>query len=768
MGRNEHALRMLTLALVLTAVFGVGQGPAVERLTVTGTVVNSYAITHVEEVLVNQNDYKLDAAFMFKVPDGAFVSNLTLLVDGVLHVADVIPKDEAREKFDAAVSAGRDAGLMEQAGKDVFSYAVSFSPGQTIVVGLTYEMYLSRVLDKYEFPLEINPGGDQHIKDLVVDITVSSYKDIAGLSVPTHPDIDIAYPGADTAKLHFERKDLSTAEKMLVTYSTAATSKAGFLLDHAVDGKRYFFHVFSPIVDEYGEPLDKDIVFVLDKSGSMDESACGGDRKIEQMNDAFASIVGQLREGDRFNVIEFDSDVRVLWDGLRTADQVNRDEAIARIRSIQANGGTDINEGLERALAMLKVDEARVPIVVMLTDGKPSSGTTNTFSIRKNIQKVNTADVSIFSLGLGDNLDFPFLKALSMENYGHAVRIYSCKDVSEQIAEFYKTIDTPILKDLKFEYGDGVVDVFPTAVQRLFAGSEIVLAGRYVGDGDELTVQVSGRSHQGSVTFTETLRFTGGRTNGFIPRFWAFMSIQELLERIEVWGENEEIVGDIVNTSVQYHFVTPYTSLFLEIEKPMETVTVDDDELAEEEATALTGGSTGSGAVPAPTMAPAATPMPPPAPVSPPTDTVYAVRKDKAVPRGAVAPQEAPSSGGGIMDSIGGMFGGVQAESDSAMRERVLTSTKGEGRAVPQSIGHIGLAEGRASSSTLPTLIVLAAIVVLVGLALRSGSGGEVVEEKAASKEEKDEPPKKDKSAQDDDEETDDKDVDEEEDDKKE
>ena len=763
MGRYEHALRMLTLALVLVAACGTGQGPVVERLTVTGTVVNSYAITHVEEVLVNPYDYKLDAAFMFKVPDGAFVSNLTLLVDGVLHVADVIPKDEARERFDAAVSAGRDAGLMEQAGKDVFSYAVSFSPGQTIVVGLIYEMYLARVLDAYEFPLEINPGGDQHIKDLVVDITVSSYKDIAGLSVPTHPDIDIAYPGADTAKVHYERKDLSKTEKMLVTYSTAATSKAGFLLDHAEDGERYFFHIFAPIVDEYGEPLDKDIVFVLDKSGSMDESACGGDRKIEQMNDAFASIVGQLRDGDAFNVIEFDSDVRVLWDGLRPASQVYRDDAIARIRSIEADGGTDINEGLERALAMLKVDEARVPIVVMLTDGKPSSGTTNTFSIRKNIQKVNTADVSIFSLGLGDNLDFPFLKALSLENYGHAVQIHSCEDVSEQIADFYKTIDTPILKDLKFEYGDGVVDVFPTAVQRLFAGSEIVLAGRYVGEGDELTVQVSGRSHKGSVTFTETLRFTGGRMNGFIPRFWAFMSIQELLDRIAVWGENDQIVGDIVNTSVQFHFVTPYTSLFLEIEKPTDTVTGDDGELEEEEFTPLpgTGAGTGtiSGAVPQPTMAPAASPMPPP--VSPPTDTVYAVRKDKATGavRGAVAPQEAPSSGGGIMDSIGGMFG-ARAEADSAMRERVLTSTKSEGRGGAESLQSMSVEES-SSTSRLPTLIALVAIVAVTGLALRSRDGGKAAEEKPTSKETKDEPPKKDKSAKDDADEPDDEDVDE-------
>jgi len=737
---------MLALALVLTAVFGVGQGPVVDRLTVTGTVVNSYAITYVEEVLVNPYDYKLDAAFMFKVPDGAFVSNLTLLVDGVLHVADVIPKDEAREKFDAAVSAGRDAGLMEQAGKDVFSYAVSFSPGQTIIVGLTYEMYLTRVLDKYEFPLEINPGGDQQIKDLVVDITVSSYKDIAGLLVPTHPDIDITYPGADTAKLHYEMKDLSTTEKMLVSYSTAATSKAGFLLDHAENGERYFFHIFAPVVDEYGEPLDKDIVFVLDKSGSMDESACGGDRKIEQMNDAFASIVGQLRDGDRFNVIEFDSDVRVLWDGLRTAGPVNRDEAIARIRSIQADGGTDINEGLERALAMLKVDEARMPIVVMLTDGKPSSGTTNTFSIRKNIKKVNTAEVSIFSLGLGDNLDFPFLKALSLENYGHAVQIHSCEDVSEQIADFYKTIDTPILKDLKFEYGDDVVDVFPTAVQRLFAGSEIVLAGRYIGDGDELTVQVSGRSHQGSVTFTETLRFTGGRMNGFIPRFWAFMRIQDLQDRIAVWGENDQIVGDIVNTSVQYHFVTPYTSLFLEIDKPTDTVTDDDGELVEEEPAMPP---------PQPTMAPVGTPMP----VAPPTDTVYAVRKDKSTGavRGAVAPQEAPASGGGIMDSLGGMFG-AQAESDMAMDKRIMTSSKSEGAGGSGgAAGPIGLEE-QESSSPLPTIIALVAIVGIAGLALRGRGGGKVEEKASEPEEEKDEPPKKDKSARDDDEETDDED----------
>ncbi|MEN8197948.1 MAG: hypothetical protein ABFS30_15770, partial [Pseudomonadota bacterium] len=50
----------------------------------------------------------------------------------------------------------------------------------------------------------------------------------------------------------------------------------------------------------------------------------------------------------------------------------------------------------------------------------------------------------------------------------------------------------------------------------------------------------------------------------FIPRLWATRKIGYLLNQIRLHGENREAIDEIVNLSVRYGIITPYTSFLVE------------------------------------------------------------------------------------------------------------------------------------------------------------------------------------------------------------
>ena len=113
--------------------------PEVEFLKINTDIDNNYAITDIQTKFKNPNDYAIDSTFLFRIPDKAFISNFSLSVDNKVYYAQIVPKDVARDKFEEAVLNGTDAGLMESSGKNLFSYSVSLSPQQELLVGLRYD-----------------------------------------------------------------------------------------------------------------------------------------------------------------------------------------------------------------------------------------------------------------------------------------------------------------------------------------------------------------------------------------------------------------------------------------------------------------------------------------------------------------------------------------------------------------------------------------------------------------------------------------------------
>src|SRR5207302_982749 len=117
--------------------------------------------------------------------------------------------------------------------------------------------------------------------------------------------------------------------------------------------------------------VGKDIVLVADTSGSM------GGEKMQQCKKALKYVVNALNPADRFNLIQFNTDVDRFRSGMIAATPENKKAADAFIDDLEARGGTNIGDALHTGLQLLNQTSERPAYLVFMTDGEPTVGETN-------------------------------------------------------------------------------------------------------------------------------------------------------------------------------------------------------------------------------------------------------------------------------------------------------------------------------------------------------------------------------------------------------
>ncbi len=294
---------------------------------------------------------------------------------------------------------------------------------------------------------------------------------------------------------------------------------------------------------------------MLDTSGSM------AGEKIDQAKAAARHVLDNLGERDRFNIVAFSTATRLFAD---------RPVAIARrgagrdfIQKLQAAGSTEINRALLEAV--YGADNERPTVVIFLTDGLPTAGETDPDRILANIAAAAPRSVRLFSFGVGYDVDTVLLDALSTGQRGTSAYVRPEQDIQEEVSGFYAKVSSPVLVDLQATFsGVKIDDMYPYPLPDLFAGSQLVVAGRYRSGGVaelRLTGQVDSQLRTSRYT---GLTFVGRGGNEFIPRLWAQRKIGYLLTQIRLKGANDELLQEVVALGTKFGIATPYTSFLVE------------------------------------------------------------------------------------------------------------------------------------------------------------------------------------------------------------
>ena len=307
--------------------------------------------------------------------------------------------------------------------------------------------------------------------------------------------------------------------------------------------------------------VERDMVFVVDTSGSM------AGAKIQQARNALKFLVGKLNDGDRFNIVQFSSFAETWQKGLVSAKE-RREDALRYADTLIAQGGTDIAGALDAAVSSFGSDPARPGYIVFMTDGKPTMGETT--DARRILAKVTAAKgrangeaIRLFTWGVGYDVDTHLLDDMANEGGGVSEYVRPEEDIATKVAAFANKASQPVLTGLDLQVlGNKVqlANMLPRALPDLYAGGQIVLLGRYTGDG-EVAFELSGRVNGKVEKFVYENKFAAAEAKGgFIELLWAQRRIGHLLDQIRLHGETKELVDDVIRLSKEYGIQTTYTS----------------------------------------------------------------------------------------------------------------------------------------------------------------------------------------------------------------
>jgi len=333
------------------------------------------------------------------------------------------------------------------------------------------------------------------------------------------------------------------------------------LLTYRVNDEEGFFLLLaSPGVEtRRTRVIPKDVVFVLDTSGSM------AGPKLEQAKKALLFCVENLNAEDRFEILRFATEVEPLFQQLTDASDERRKQARAFIKDLKPLGGTAIDEALKQALAARPTKGDRPYVVIFLTDGRPTVGTTDETEIVTRVKNNGQGNVRVFCFGIGTDVNTHLLDKIGEETRAFSQYVLADEDLEVKVSAFFSKIKEPLLASPKVIFPEAVraTKLYPAPLPDLFKGEQVVLAGRYTGKGQgaiqlEGTVEGETRRFVHDVTFPDR-----ASEHAFIPRLWATRRVGYLLDEIRLHGENKELKDEVVELARNYNIVTPYTSYLI-------------------------------------------------------------------------------------------------------------------------------------------------------------------------------------------------------------
>ncbi|HKR02667.1 MAG TPA: VIT and VWA domain-containing protein [Pyrinomonadaceae bacterium] len=525
-------------------------------------IAGQVATTHVEQIFRNDTDAVLEGTYIFPIPETASIIEFAIWDGDRKLVGEVRSREEARRIYDEIVRRQRDPGLLEYAGKDLFQASIFPIPAHSDKkLELTYTQVLQAESGTVSYRYPLGTGRNlATVGDVSGRVEIDGKEPVRNVYSPSH-QIDLAHHGSRTARLSFEAKAGQVPQDFQLFYTISREDFGLSLLTHREPGKDgYFLMMLSP-KDDWSETeyAAKDIVFVLDTSGSMNEEG-----KMEKARAALLFGVKSLRDTDRFNVISFAGEERLMESGLIQADAAGRARGEAFVNKLRATGGTNINDAVRAALRQFGTSD-RPRMLVFMTDGLPTVGETNISRIIENVRGSRVQGVRLFTFGVGYDVNTALLDKLAADNGGVADYVEPKENLEVKVSNFFTKINYPVLTDLALNMGGVDTDlIYPRNLPDLFKGTQITLIGRYQNDDDlrRINVALTGKTGHAARTYTfENLRFPLREDdNDFLPRLWATRRVGWLMEQIRTNGEQKELRDEIVDLGTRYGIVTPYTS----------------------------------------------------------------------------------------------------------------------------------------------------------------------------------------------------------------
>lgn len=535
----------------------------VKKHAVDVSIVDGVAVTTIDQVFFNQHDRTVEGTYIFPLEDGVAISKFSMYVNGQEIEGKLLGVEEARRQYESIVARMRDPALLEYIGTRMFRARIfPINPKGEARVKLSYTQMLATDagLVRYRYPLSTDKHLGRPVETVSVLVNVESKVPIKSVFSPSHK-LAVSRPSDHKISASYEGNNVFPNKNFDLYYALSDKEFGMTVLTYRESGRDGFFlvRIAPPARTSAEDVLPKDISFVIDTSGSM------AGEKMDQARAALKFCLANLNRQDRFNIISFSHEPTTFRDVLAPATAETVEEARRFADKLRATGGTNINDALIAALnSSLHAETPRPYLIVFLTDGQPTIGVTDPDEILKNIAGRNSGRTRLYVFGVGYDVNTTLLDLLAEQNRGTRDYVEPGEDLELKLSSFYRKVSEPVLGDLLLSFGDlKVYDMYPPRLGDLFAGGELVVTGRYQGEGAK-AVELNGTRRGTRERFVYETMFPGEqRAHEFLPRLWATRKVGFLLDQIRLHGENKELRDTVVQLASEYGIVTPYTAYLI-------------------------------------------------------------------------------------------------------------------------------------------------------------------------------------------------------------
>ncbi|MBI2252616.1 MAG: VWA domain-containing protein [Armatimonadetes bacterium] len=519
-------------------------------------VKDQVCVTEIDQVFINENNRDLEGTYIFPLPENSAISEFSMDVDGKMLKGKILDKAEARRIYEEIVRRKKDPAILEYLGRNIFQakiYPIPAKGEKHIKLKYNELIKVEEGLGKIVYPLSTEKFSLKPLNELVITINIHSSIPIKSIYSPTH---DLSFRRIDdyNLKASFEQSKVKPDKDLIIYYTLSNKDFGVNLISYRENLKNpgYFLLLVAP-KEKFSqeEVLSKEIVFVLDTSGSMAD-----EDKIFYAKRALNFCLANLDKKDYFNLINFNDEVELFSKENLIAAPLNINKAKNFIQDLKPSGGTNINQALIKALELFSKN-SYPKYLIFLTDGLPTVGITSVNQILEDLKQKNK-NTHLFTFGVGYDVNTNLLDQLGSQNHGIAEYVKGKEEIEQKLSSFYRKISRPVMTNLKLDFqGIKASMLYPKEISDLFSGTQLVLLGRYEGSG-ETKITLSGKRGNSLENFEYPVNFAKfNQENNYIAHLWAIRRIGYLIETLKTKGENKELINEIIDLSKKYGIITP-------------------------------------------------------------------------------------------------------------------------------------------------------------------------------------------------------------------
>jgi len=552
-------------------------------MNVSGMIVRS----HIKQQFKNTSNNWIEAIYVFPLPELAAVDHMRLLVGERIIEGVIKEKQEAKKIYNAAKREGKKASLIEQERPNLFTNTVAnIAPGETISVEIEYQQTLHYDQGSFSlrFPMAVTP---RYIPGKTINESISLSNsawanntnqvfDAARITPPINSSNTFINPVSININLNagFPLQNLTSRYHNIIKRQQGDAYHIK-LTDGVIPSDRDFELVWTPQLNHIpkaavfneklngenyqmlmivppdnggynGQPLARDVTYVIDTSGSMHGIS------IEQAKASLLMALDRLRLHDKFNIIQFNSITDQLFSHSQMASFENILIAKNYVNKLSADGGTEMAPALNLALKELSEDNY-VHQVIFITDGSVGNES-ELFDIIHN----KLGDTRLFTIGIGSAPNSYFMRKAAQFGRGSFTYISGINEVNKKMSYLFSKLESPLMTDIKLNINDNqTAEIWPQRIPDLYHGEPLILA---IKSSTSLNgIEVTGS--RALAPWSAKLNLNNNRSSKGIATFWARKKISALMDSVHDGADKERVRNDIINVALNHHLVSKHTSL---------------------------------------------------------------------------------------------------------------------------------------------------------------------------------------------------------------